>query len=270
MSKNAAPGIVTPNRTAIGTDTTVARISLAKPQEFVATIPADEVRLWSADNPYLYKLVMWLDNGADTEYTAVRVGFRYVDYSSGSGTNGRLLLNGKRLTFYGVDMHDINPVTGFTMTKGVIRNSLNMMKQSNVNAIRMSHYPHDSAWYDMCDEYGLYIMDEANLETHYSGQATDHNVTNRGLVGPLLRDRMLNMVERDKNYASVVAWSPGNESGLDNNSAKYQTFILEKREADITGRGRGFIQGVDINATTAAANAVGGRPTSTEYGTSLS
>ena len=259
------------NRTAIGTNVTEARISLAKPAELKATIPAADVHMWSTEHPYLYKLVIWVDNGADTEYTCIRVGMRYVDYSRGgaagtTGFGGRLLVNGKRVTFYGTNYHELNPEYGFTFTMGHIRTDIDMMKRTNVNAIRMSHYPHDARIYDLADEYGLYIMDEANIETHWAGNGSTSNATNRAYTGPLVRDRQLNMLERTKNNTSVVAWSIGNECGWSTTSAGYLSHVVEKREADITQRGRGFIPGQSASGTSAAAHAVGGRPSHSEWG----
>jgi beta-galactosidase len=219
------------------TDST--NISLAIP-EFTATLA--NPRLWSAEDPYLYKLVMYVDNGADTEYTCVRVGFRYVQYVNATNSqtlsNGVYtasagsywLVNGKRLTFYGTNVHEINPETGYAMTLSLIRTDETLMKRNNVNAIRMSHYPHDPRYYDVADELGLYVMDEANHESHGSTSSS-----NLAIFLPTIRDRSLNMFERDKNMTCVVAWSAGNEAAMNANQAPYSIWTIKARENELNG-----------------------------------
>ena len=242
-----------PDRTA--RNTTSASISIAKPAPFEIQIPAAQAKLWSSESPYLYKLVLWVDNGADTEYTAVRVGLRYVDYQPGAATTagrrlGRLLVNGTRVTFYGANIHETNPETGHAMTLGLIRKDLETMKLLNLNGMRLAHYPHESRYYDLADELGLYIVDEANNEQHWSAQSGATGIVRWTASFPIQRDRMLKMFERDKNYPSVVVWSCGNESGsLDAASALSLTAVLERREADFTGRGSFNAQGVPNSAS---------------------
>ena len=170
-------------------------------------------KLWSAEHPNLYKLVMTLKNG-DTilETTCIRVGFRQVKAVNMTGTaderrrNSRILINGSRLLFYGVDMHESNPETGKVTDIDFIRREYELMKTHNINSVRMSHYPHHRLYYDLADEYGLYIMDEANYETH--GLTAPNTAGIPGLV-----DRQNNMVTQSFNYPSIVCWSLGNESG---------------------------------------------------------
>jgi beta-galactosidase len=180
------------------------------------TITVASPKLWSAEHPNLYKLVMTLKNG-DTilETTCIRVGFREVKAVNMTGTadamrrNARVLINGSRLLFYGVDMHESNPETGKVTDIDFIRRDYELMKTHNVNSVRMSHYPHHRLYYDLADEYGLYIMDEANYETHglTTPPAASQNVWLPGLI-----DRQNNMVARDINYPSIVCWSLGNEA----------------------------------------------------------
>ncbi|MCL2152266.1 MAG: DUF4981 domain-containing protein [Oscillospiraceae bacterium] len=238
----ATPGI---------TDST--NISLAIPQ-FTATIA--NPHLWSAEDPYLYKLVIYVENGSQTEYLCTRVGFRYVQYVNAANsqtiTNGvytasagsYYLVNGKRLTFYGTNIHEVNPDTGYSMTLALIRKDEELMKLNNVNAMRMSHYPHDTRYYDVADELGIYVMDEANHESH--GNTSQSTL---GIFQPTIRDRSLNMFERDKNMACVVAWSAGNESSMNATSAGYSIWTIKARENELNGT---------------IGN--GGRPTHAQYG----
>ncbi|HCC35964.1 MAG TPA: hypothetical protein DEQ02_10230 [Ruminococcaceae bacterium] len=219
------------------TDST--NISLAIP-EFTAEL--EDPHLWSAEDPYLYKLVMYVDNGEETEYTAVRIGFRYTTYVNATNaqtvTNGVFaassgsywLVNGKRVALYGANIHETNPDTGYAMTLDLIREDEEQMKRHNVNAIRMAHYPHDTRYYDIADELGIYVMDEANHESHNStGNST------AGYFMHTLRDRMLNMYERDKNMTSVISWSAGNESAMNASSAGYSIWVLKARENEQNG-----------------------------------
>ncbi|MDR0671427.1 MAG: DUF4981 domain-containing protein, partial [Oscillospiraceae bacterium] len=185
--------------------------------EFSFDVP--NAKTWSAEHPNLYHLVLQCGD----EMTAIRVGFREMTFTTGA--DGRVLINGSRILFYGVNTHEINPDTGRTMTLDLIRRDVELMKQYNVNAIRMAHYPHDTRYYDLADEYGLYIMDEGNIECH-----GNRGLSNDAAYGPMLRDREANMVERDKNYPSVVTWSVGNESGGGANFQAYAASWIKLRD----------------------------------------
>ncbi|GGH10131.1 DUF4981 domain-containing protein [Sphingobacterium alkalisoli] len=163
---------------------------------------------WSPEQPHLYKLVLSLYDQEDQllEAKSCDVGFRSVEFSK---TNGKLLINGKTTYFYGVNRHDHHPVRGKALTRSDIEADVRQIKQFNFNAIRTSHYPNDPYFYELCNKYGVMVMDEANLETH-------------GLGGKLMNDprwlpahmeRVTRMLERDKNHPSIVVWSLGNESG---------------------------------------------------------
>ena len=157
-------------------------------------------RLWSAEDPSLYTLV--LSDGAET--VSCRVGFRTVEIHE-----GRLLLNGKPLLIRGVNRHDHDDRHGRVVSRELMEADARLMKQSNVNAVRTSHYPNDPYWLDLCDRYGLYVVDEANIESH---AYYDEICKDPRYAGAFL-ERMRNMVERDKNHPSVICWSLGNESG---------------------------------------------------------
>jgi beta-galactosidase len=176
--------------------------------------------LWSAETPCLYTLVLSLKDahGAIAQAASVRVGFREVEVRS-----GRLLLNGRPIRFHGVDRHEHDPDHGQAVPWERMVQDAELMKRSNIDAVRTSHYPNDPRWYDICDRYGIYVLDEANLETH-------------GVTGRLANDsqwlaafveRARNMVERDKNHPSVVMWSLGNESGMGPNHAAMAGWIRE-------------------------------------------
>ncbi len=176
------------------------RVVLTEPraEQFEARVRSP--RLWSAEDPSLYTLVV--SDGAET--VSCRVGFRTVEIRE-----GRLLLNGKPLLIRGVNRHDHDDRHGRVVSRGLMEDDARLMKQSNVNAVRTSHYPNDPYWLDLCDRYGLYVVDEANIESH----AYYHEICKDPRYTGAFLERMRNMVERDKNHPSVICWSLGNESG---------------------------------------------------------
>jgi beta-galactosidase len=156
---------------------------------------------WSAEDPQLYTLVVSLDDG---ESVACRVGFRRVEIR-----DRQLLVNGKAILVCGVNRHEHDDVHGRVISRESMETDVKLMKQHNVNAVRTSHYPNDPYWLDLCDRYGLYVVDEANVESHaYYDQICQDPRYTRAFV-----ERVQNMVERDKNHPSVIVWSLGNESG---------------------------------------------------------
>jgi beta-galactosidase len=165
---------------------------------------------WTAETPRLYTLVLaLLDAGGDTtEVIVQRVGFRRVEVRG-----GLFLVNNVPVRFRGVNRHEHDPVTGRYVTAASMRRDVEVMKQANINAVRTSHYPNDPRWYELADEYGLYLVDEANIESHGMGYHPDTTLGNRPAWQAAHLDRVRRMVERDKNHASVVMWSLGNEAG---------------------------------------------------------
>lgn len=167
----------------------------------------DQPLLWSAETPWLYQLVLSLKDpeGNLLEARSVNIGFREIEVNQA----GELLVNGQPTKLYGVNRHDHHPIAGKALTREMIELDVRMIKQYNFNAIRTSHYPNDPYFYDLCDQYGIYVCDEANLETHgrggyFSNQPEWHSA---------FMERMIRMVERDKNHPSIIMWSLGNESG---------------------------------------------------------
>ncbi len=167
------------------------------------------VKCWSAETPVLYTVVVSLLNadGEVVESTAARVGFRRVELSG----NRELLVNGKAVLFKGVNRHDHDPDHGKAVPHERLVQDVELMKQFNFNAVRTSHYPNDPAFYDLCDEYGLYVIDEANIECHHY-QDGDRLANDPRWTAAFV-SRCQRMVQRDKNHPSIIEWSLGNESG---------------------------------------------------------
>ncbi|MFR0356198.1 glycoside hydrolase family 2 TIM barrel-domain containing protein [Streptomyces sediminimaris] len=164
-------------------------------------------RLWSAERPYLYTAVLTLRDpaGKVTETLSHRVGLREFALK-----DGLMRINGKPVSIRGTNRHEMHPVRGTALTRADMVEDIRIIKRLNINSVRTSHYPNDPVWLDLADEYGLYLVDETNLETHgvrdrYPG---DHADWTAACVA-----RAKNMVHRDKNHASVVIWSLGNEAG---------------------------------------------------------
>ena len=173
---------------------------------------------WTAETPYLYKLHLALltAEGEVIEQVEQSVGFRSVEIR-----NGQLLVNGASVRFRGVNRHEHDPRTARVMSEERMLQDILLMKQANINAVRTSHYPNVSRWYELCDSLGLYVMDEADIEEH-------------GLRGTLAStpdwhaaflDRAVRMAERDKNHPSIVMWSMGNESGYGPNFAAISAWL---------------------------------------------
>ncbi|MCU6170009.1 beta-galactosidase [Enterobacter bugandensis] len=177
-------------------------------ERLTVAIPIDRPALWSAETPELYRLTMALlgPQGEVLEVEACDVGFRRVDIS-----NGLLKLNGKPLLIRGVNRHEHHPENGQVMDEATMRRDIEIMKQHNFNAVRCSHYPNHPLWYRLCDRYGLYVVDEANIETH--GMVPMSRLADDPRWLPAMSERVTRMVQRDRNHPSIIIWSLGNESG---------------------------------------------------------
>jgi len=167
------------------------------------------VKSWTAETPNLYQLTIELldRNNRPLEALTTMIGFRTVIIN-----NGQLLINGQPLYFRGVNRHETDPWTGQVVSEESMINDIKLMKQYNINAVRTSHYPNDPRWYELCDYYGIYLIDEANIESHGMGYG-EKSLAKNPDWGPAHLDRMKRMLERDKNHPSVVIWSMGNEAG---------------------------------------------------------
>ncbi|GLR69830.1 glycoside hydrolase family 2 TIM barrel-domain containing protein [Agaribacter marinus] len=178
-------------------------------------------KLWTSETPYLYTLVLSLTNpsGELVETRSTRVGFRDITFSS----DGELLVNGKSVEIIGVNRHDHDAKRGKALSREDILDDVKLLKQFNFNSVRTSHYPNDPYFYELADEYGLYVMDEANVESHGVG----------GLLANLpewnysMMSRNTRMVERDKNHPSIISWSMGNESGTGPNFAAIAGWLID-------------------------------------------
>lgn len=175
---------------------------------FYREIP--DVEKWSAEIPNLYTLVLELKDkkGESLEFISTRIGFRTSEIK-----HGQLLVNGIPITIKGVNRHEHDEFEGHVISKESMLLDIRLMKENNINAVRTSHYPNDPYWYELCDKYGLYVIDEANIESHGMGYDPGKTLGNNPVFAKSHLDRTIRMVERDKNHPSVIIWSLGNEAG---------------------------------------------------------
>ena len=180
-----------------------------------------EVHPWTAETPYLYTLILRLKNanGNLTEVLGCKVGFRNVaikevEYRVGDTTmtTRQLCINGVPITIKGANRHEHSPYTGHYVSREEMEFDIMLMKHLNINAVRTSHYPDDEYWYELCDRYGMYIWDEANIESHAQGYGENSLAKREEWIEPMIY-RVSNMYHRDRNYPSVIVWSLGNECG---------------------------------------------------------
>ncbi len=191
---------------------------------FAQTI--EDIKPWTAETPNLYTLLLTAidKDGTECEYIPSRIGFRTIEIK-----DRQLLVNGQPILMKGVNIHEHHPITGHYITEETLLKDFELLKQYNVNTVRTCHYPQQKRFYELCDEYGFYVIDEANIETHGMG----YNLQVGGTLGnnPLYLaahlDRLEDMVERDKNHPSVIVWSLGNEAG--NGYCFYQTYLWLKQ-----------------------------------------
>lgn len=180
----------------------------------------DSPHLWNAEEPYLYELTLQCGH----EFFRFEVGFRKIEVK-----NKVVLLNGKKLKIKGVNRHDSNPLMGYTTPPAHMERDILIMKRNNINAVRTSHYPNDPRFLSLCDRYGLYVIDECDLETHGLVCVGSWNVlTDSPDWEKQHLDRMERLIERDKNHPSVIVWSLGNEAGFGKSHEKMARFTRER------------------------------------------
>lgn len=195
-----------------------------------------DIDTWTSERPDLYKLLMTVkENGQVTEVIPFNVGFRRIEIKpiEQLAQNGKpyvcLFVNGEPIKLKGVNIHEHNPATGHYMTEELMRKDFELMKRNNINSVRLAHYPQSRRFYELCDEYGLYVYDEANIETH----GMYYNLGRGGTLGnnpewlAAHLDRTINMYECNKNFPCVTFWSLGNEAG--NGYNFYQTYLWLKK-----------------------------------------
>ncbi len=163
---------------------------------------------WSAETPYLYTLYASVKQGSKTvEVIPVKVGFRKVEMK-----NSQMLVNGKPILIKGADRHELDPDGGYVVSRERMLQDIRIMKQFNLNAVRTSHYPDDSYWYDLCDQYGIYVVAEANIESHGMGYGEETLAKNASYKKAHMERNQRN-VQRNFNHPSIIVWSMGNEAG---------------------------------------------------------
>jgi beta-galactosidase len=165
---------------------------------------------WTAETPHLYKLCLELfdPSGNLMEVICAKMGFREVEIR-----NGLLLFNGKPVKIKGTNRHEFDMIRGRALTRESMVRDIVLMKRHNINAVRTCHYPNDPAWYSLCDEYGLYVMDEANIESHELWADRQYYIAEKTAWKAAMVDRGLSMAQRDKNHPCIFSWSMGNETG---------------------------------------------------------
>ncbi|MET3825778.1 beta-galactosidase [Sphingomonas sp. PvP055] len=196
----------------------------AAAQTVTLAAPVPGVKPWTAETPNLYTLLVELvgTDGKVIQATPQRIGFRTVEMK-----DGQVSVNGKPIIIRGANRHEHDPETFHVISEASMRRDMELMKRSNINAVRTSHYPNDPRWYALADEYGLYVMDEADIESHaymeYGNNHAEERAKYQLGFDPAWKDahvsRVVNMVERDKNHPSVIFWSLGNEAGIGPNFA---------------------------------------------------
>ncbi len=190
--------------------TTITSVRVGGESQLAFKIPVQSPKLWSAKIPNLYTLLLTLkdDSGQVVEVIPCRTGFREVDI-----TDGQLRVNGKPILLKGANRHEHDPDKGHVVGTASMIRDIEIMKQHNLNGVRTSHYPNRTRWYDLCSRYGLYVIDEANIESHGMGYLPDSTLGNKPKWKAAHLDRISRMLERDKNHPCVIIWSLGNEAG---------------------------------------------------------
>ena len=185
-------------------------ISFNNEAEKKISIPVSQPKLWSAEIPNLYKVTLTLKDksGSVIEVIPQKIGFRKVEIIEAA-----LYVNGQPVLIKGANRHEVDPIAGQVISKESMLRDVKIMKQFNINAIRTSHYPNDEYFYQLCDEYGIYVVDEANNESHGIGYDITVTIANKPSWKDAHLARVTRMLERDKNHPSVVIWSLGNEAG---------------------------------------------------------
>ena len=207
-----------------GSGNVEARLLDADGKEVATGLKAtiDNVKAWTAETPNLYTLELTLKQGQKTvEVVTKKVGFRHIEIKS-----GQLLVNGQPILIKGADRHELDPDGGYIVSMDRMIQDIKIMKQLNINAVRTCHYPDDPRWYDLCDEYGIYLTAEANIESHGMGYG-EHTLAKRADFEKMHLERNEANVKSFKNHPSIIVWSLGNEAGFGPNFEKCYTWIKD-------------------------------------------
>jgi len=192
------------------------------------TIRVDNVAVWSAETPHLYQLSItteYSDNTA-TQFIGEQIGFKKVELN-----NGQFWVNGKPILFKGVNRHEHDERTAHVVSRESMLADVKLLKENNINAVRTSHYPNDPYFYHLTDKYGIYVIDEANIESHGFHYAPEDTPANKPEFEGMHLDRLKRMVERDKNHPSIIFWSMGNEAGDGINYVKGYQWIKQRDDS---------------------------------------
>lgn len=201
-----------------GKEVTSAQITGSGKQS--TTLSVSNPEKWTAETPYLYQLVATLQNGGKTvESIPVKVGFRKIELKG-----AQILVNGQAVLFKGADRHEMDPDKGYVVSKERMIQDILRMKELNINAVRTCHYPDNNLWYDLCDEYGIYVVAEANIESHGMGYE-EKTLAKNPLYAKAHMERNQRNVQRGFNHPSIIFWSLGNEAGFGPNFEACYTWI---------------------------------------------
>lgn len=182
----------------------------------------EDPELWSAETPALYTVEFAVAGShGETERVTQRTGFRRVEIAG-----GQLLVNGQPILIKGANRHEMDPAGGYVVSRERMVQDIVIMKQLNINAVRTCHYPDDPQWYDLCDRYGIYLFDEANIESHGMGYG-ERTLARVPAYADAHLERVQRMVLRDKNHPSVIVWSMGNEAGMGENFERCYRWLKE-------------------------------------------
>jgi len=234
--ENALPGLKTGNHTVhlalmdpVGNrilhEKQKINLDLKKTARLTFELPVESPLQWNAETPALYNLTLSLSDktGKKIEAVGCQVGFRNTEI-----LGGRLCINGKPILVKGVNRHEHDEYTGHVISEASMMRDLELLKQNNLNAVRTAHYPNHPRWYELCNQYGIYLVGEANIESHGIGYDPKKTLANKPEWLAAHMDRTVRMVERDKNHPSVIIWSLGNEAGNGTNFMATYDWIKQR------------------------------------------
>ena len=219
-------GVYDASGAAVVTDKASVSVAAGAEEKVTFNKTVAGVKLWASETPYLYTFVLTLKDasGKTVQVESNRIGFKKVELKKNAQGITQFMVNGKPVILRGVDRHEIDPDYGHAVSREMMEKDVFLMKQFNINALRTSHYPNDPYMYDLCDKYGIYVLDETNLETHGANDKVPKSDDN---WRPASLERISSMIQRDKNHASVIIWSLGNEAGWGNVFASMREYAHE-------------------------------------------